>query len=280
MNSVDIPMYKLNEKDEIKPNPIFHRPWDKLHSRCIEYPFAASHLGDAGCILDVGTVKSDPAWIAWLESLSRDIHATDYDPPDDSFENIDFVQSDVRSLPFEDNFFDAVLAVSVIEHIGLEDPQVELSELPPADQRGDVEAVRELTRVLKPEGKLVMTLPFGLVDGKILDGSARGYTESSLKRFNKVADIESLDYYEYQHASKKEHVEEYTKPVSLIKHITLSIKNRLGLDPSSLNETEAPDVIPSRPGRVTWRRIRIKEAQATHNGHTDGVVAGVWSPLS
>jgi hypothetical protein len=86
-NSVIVPMYEMDEYGHVRPNPLFHRPIDKLHSRCIEYPFAASRLGDAKIILDVGTIKADPAWIEWLERLPVKVHATDYDVPLEPFKN-------------------------------------------------------------------------------------------------------------------------------------------------------------------------------------------------
>jgi len=208
-----------------------------------------------------------------------------HDPPESPFENVTFTQSDIRSLPYDD-FFDAILAVSVIEHVGLENPQVNLDDLPPADRRGDVDAVQELTRVLKPEGKLIMTLPFGLINGRILDGSARGYTRNSLCRFEEVASVEFLEYYEYQHAEQKKYFEKYPNCPSVLGRVVLSLRllslrQRLGLvsDTSSSSEEDTDVLLPSRPGLVTWRCIPPKNTQATHDRHTDGVVAGVWSPL-
>lgn len=52
--------------------------------------------------------------------------------------------ADALRLPFEDGTFDAVVCVSVIEHIP--DP-------------GDRDAAREMWRVLKPGGRLILTTP-------------------------------------------------------------------------------------------------------------------------
>lgn len=52
--------------------------------------------------------------------------------------------ADGRSLPFEDDSFDHACSISVLEHI--EDP-------------GDAEALRELARVVRPGGRVVVTLP-------------------------------------------------------------------------------------------------------------------------
>mgnify|MGYP006425383017 CR=1 FL=1 len=281
MNRVTVPIFTLDAAGDVLPNPLFHRSWDKLHSRCIEYPYAASRLGEVGPVLDVGTVKTDPAWISWLESLKMEVHATDYDPPKKPFTNVTFTQSDVRDLPYDDDTFAVILAVSVIEHIGLDVPQVELDNLPVTSREGDVDAVRELMRVLKPDGKLVMTLPFGVVDGLILgDKSARGYTRDSLRRFEAVARPQEIHYYEYQKATKKKRAVEFTRPMSLKEHVSKSLKHRLGLGTASRGEVAAPAPPPEIPGRVTWRRIPIEDASATHRQHTDGVICGIWSPHS
>ena len=88
LNQVTIPLYEFAADGVIMPNLLFHRSWDKLHSRCIEYPFAAAQLGNVQRILDVGTVKADRVWIEWLEQLPLDVHATDYDAPERPFANL------------------------------------------------------------------------------------------------------------------------------------------------------------------------------------------------
>ncbi|MEG4857830.1 tetratricopeptide repeat protein [Microcoleus sp. K1-B6] len=239
-NYVITPIFRLNENGTIKPNPLFHRPWDNLHSRCIEYPFAASQLGDAKCILDVGTVKSDLAWISWLEGLPIDVYATDYDPPLQPFNQIQFCQSDVRKLPFKDETFDKIIAVSVIEHIGLQAPQVNSPQLPLVDQSGDLEAVKELARILKVNGELIMTLPFGVKDELILGNQARNYTIKSIQKFDQFLSPIKMEYYEYK---KRGNNEKYDDEL---------------------------------PGLVNWYLLPLTQTQALHKGHTEGVICGVW----
>jgi SAM-dependent methyltransferase len=60
------------------------------------------------------------------------------------------------ALPFAPAAFDAVVAVSVIEHIGIGhygEPEAEM---------GDRHAVRQLAQVLKRGGRLILTVPFGV----------------------------------------------------------------------------------------------------------------------
>ncbi|MEI6514802.1 MAG: class I SAM-dependent methyltransferase [bacterium] len=61
--------------------------------------------------------------------------------------NLTYGEQDVRKLTFSDCTFDKVISISVIEHIYPEDD-------------GDVAALREIRRVLKPNGECVLTLPF------------------------------------------------------------------------------------------------------------------------
>ena len=53
--------------------------------------------------------------------------------------------ADMRSLPFPDEFFDAVFSLSVVEHI-------------PDD--GDIQAIQELFRVVKRDGYIGLTIDF------------------------------------------------------------------------------------------------------------------------
>ena len=277
LNQVTIPLYEFAADGAIMPNLLFHRSWDKLHSRCIEYPFAAAQLGNVQRILDVGTVKADRVWIEWLEQLPLDVHATDYDEPERPFANLTFHQGDVRQLSLPAAMFDLILAVSVIEHIGLPDPQVNAATLPAMDSDGDVAAVRELARLLRPGGKLVMTFPFSPQAELILGQSARCYSAQTIRRFEAVLQPVQLDYYEYQFSRYLNRYDEYPAPVTARRLVQAAV-NRL------LRRRVARTAVPVHqrpllPGAVTWRKRPLATTQATHRGHVDGVVCGVWQKI-
>jgi len=273
LNQVVVPVYELDEKGYVKPNPLFHRPYSYLHSRCVEYPFAALQLGDAKKILDVGTVKSDLTWISWLECLPFEVHATDYDEPFEPFRTLNYHKGDLRNLPIENDFFDRILAVSVIEHVGLSDPQVVSEDKPVEDPEGDLVAFKELLRMLKKGGSIVMTFPFGTRDEIVL-GSARNYTIKSIEKFNNLAEPTVLDYYEYQHINSRcyySHADIKNKITKMqrIKEL-FHVAKKENPKPLTSNSISAP------PGVATWRRIPIEDAKAEHITQIDGVLCGVW----
>jgi SAM-dependent methyltransferase len=272
-NHIVVPMYEVDRRGHVRPNALFHRPLDYLHSRCVEYPFAASHLGDAKKILDAGTVKSAPAWITWLENLPIEVHATDYDEPFAPFRNVTFHKGDLRKLPIANNFFDKIFAVSVIEHIGLSDPQVASNDIPAEDYEGDLVAFKELLRMLKKGGSIVMTLPFGIHDEIVL-GSARNYTIKSIEKFNKLAEPRVLDYYEYQHSSCKCLFSHRSKKKSVTEHLRTFFKG------NTEGKIVSPSCsVPEMSGLVTWRRIPWEDASARNDTHIEGVLCGVWRKL-
>lgn len=273
-NQVSLPLFELDDNGHIKPNTIFHRPWDKLHSRCIEYPFAASRLGKAGVILDVGTAKADPAWINWLENLPLQVHATDYDKPTTPFKNITFHQADLRRLPFPNDFFDKIMAVSVIEHIGLESPQVLAETIPQVSNHGDLEAFRELARVLKPGGELMMTVPFGAKDGLILGNQARNYTVETIKSFDRILIPQCIEYYEYQSKYYAGVIRKNPSPHKWKDRIIRKTFASLKAAVTALNGKKC--IEHDQPGEVTWRNLPPSQSKAMHETHVEGVLCGVW----
>jgi ubiquinone/menaquinone biosynthesis C-methylase UbiE len=107
-------------------------------------------------ILDV----SSPQWFSmFLASKYPNVHFDYINLVDSEIElykricdvceisNIQYHHEDVRSLSFEDRMFDKVITISVLEHIYPE-------------QGGDLQALTEIKRVLKPQGEVLLTVPY------------------------------------------------------------------------------------------------------------------------
>ncbi len=125
--------------------------------RVVEIPWVLSRLTTVGRVLEVGYAFAEPAYLAAL--LRADVELVGVDLAERDIEGMETVVADVRSLPFPDRSFDQVLLVSTLEHVGADNTGYGLeSESDPASR---VSALRELARVLRPAGRILVTVPLG-----------------------------------------------------------------------------------------------------------------------
>lgn len=122
--------------------------------RIIENPLVLQSIPkEKKIILDVGCRYSLlPIQLATLGHSTYGIDVNDYRRKHPKFK---FFKADILKSPFKINFFDIVISLSTLEHIGFgrygEDKNT----------KGDIETVREINRILKRKGQFVVTLPFG-----------------------------------------------------------------------------------------------------------------------
>jgi SAM-dependent methyltransferase len=127
-----------------------------FEARLIEYDFVISKLKTKTKnqrLLDIGCCENrmfDKIQSEKLEIYGIDINICPHDNP------ITFIKANAERIPFLDNSFDVVTAVSTIEHIGLGRYGDSLSST------GDITTMDEIKRVLKPKGNLLLTVPFGI----------------------------------------------------------------------------------------------------------------------
>jgi SAM-dependent methyltransferase len=119
-------------------------------SRYLELPWAVERLAaqTGERVLDLASPKLLAVVLA-----RQGVHVTSVDQLEREIETwqalagdagVDFRLADGRALPFEDASFDHAYSISVLEHI---------------EEPGDAEALRELDRVVKPGGRVLLTLP-------------------------------------------------------------------------------------------------------------------------
>ena len=123
--------------------------------RVVEIPFVLQNLPPATGtkILDFGC--TDSPLPMHLASLGYQVTGVDLRPYPYQHPGFSFVHGDFIEARFPDAHFDAVIALSAVEHCGLGS----YGERQPAHD--DVAIVREIQRVLKPGGRLLLTVPFG-----------------------------------------------------------------------------------------------------------------------
>jgi SAM-dependent methyltransferase len=156
-----------------------------VSERIVEYPFAIENIVELpkrskiavlGCHGDMSTTI--------LSSLGYEISGVDVKPFPLHYQNFRFYQDDIRKTRFADNFFDAVIAISTIEHVGIFD----------GDDDGDKKAVAEMIRILKPYGLCVITVPFAY-EHTIIPTYQRIYDKRSLRTLLVDLQIEKVQVY-------------------------------------------------------------------------------------
>ena len=126
--------------------------------RVIEIPWVLSRLGASGRVLEVGYAFAETAWLGALLRAGVELVGVDLATRD--VEGMETVEADVRELPFPDRSFDQALLVSTLEHVGADNSIYGLETDPGGpDARSD--ALRELRRVLRRGGSLLVTVPLG-----------------------------------------------------------------------------------------------------------------------
>jgi SAM-dependent methyltransferase len=139
-------------------------------------------------ILDVGT--STGSNLRLLRDLGFD-HVTGVDQSPEAIrfcaeKGLGLVrQGDIRALEFPDRRFDLVLATDIIEHVD-----------------DDLGALRELRRVLKPGGYLLLTVPaftflWGVQDE--VSHHKRRYSLRNLLRIVRVAELSPQDHFYFNY---------------------------------------------------------------------------------
>ncbi|HEY7589050.1 MAG TPA: DUF268 domain-containing protein [Thermoplasmata archaeon] len=126
-----------------------------ITERIAEIPFAlrALRLPPGSWVVDIGSQWSPlPLHMATLGLRTVAVDVVKFPV---AGHGVDFVQADMRRPPFKGGRLDALVMVSTLEHVGLGyyDPR--------RGREDDVALMRGLRDLLKPDGFLVLTVPYG-----------------------------------------------------------------------------------------------------------------------
>jgi SAM-dependent methyltransferase len=125
--------------------------------RVVEVPWVLSRLVPEGRVLEVGYAYAEAPYLVAL--LRSGVEVVGVDLAKRDVEGMERIVADVRALPLPDASVDQVLLVSTLEHVGADNTGYGLAAEDAPSSR--VEALRELGRVLRPGGRILVTVPLG-----------------------------------------------------------------------------------------------------------------------
>jgi hypothetical protein len=136
-----------------------------LDERCVEYPWLFTHLPKtAKVILDAGSTLNFDYLLAHSYLADRQLHIATLAPEEQCFweKGISYIFADLRDLPLRSDYYDVVLCLSTLEHVGLDNRLFTRDNRYYESSAEDYKlAMQELSRVLKTGGSLFVSVPFG-----------------------------------------------------------------------------------------------------------------------
>ncbi|MBX9782839.1 MAG: class I SAM-dependent methyltransferase [Chitinophagaceae bacterium] len=139
-----------------------------LDERVIEYPWLMSHIiPGKGTFLDAGSTFNFQLILDHPIMQDKDIYIYTYYPEVNNFasKRVSHVYGDLRELPFKDGYFDQVVCHSTLEHIDMDNSMYGYELVRSNATKGKsyeyLKVIKELERVVKPGGKVLLTFPYG-----------------------------------------------------------------------------------------------------------------------
>jgi SAM-dependent methyltransferase len=175
----------------------------RLDERIVEYPWIFSKLSqDNKLLLDAGSTFNFDFIVENRLIKEKDLTIYTFFPEQDCFfkNKINYVFGDLRELYFKENTFDEIVSQSTIEHIDMDNSIYGYEEKRTSDSKSFeyLKAVKEMVRVLKPGGKLLITIPYGKYE---YHGFFQQFDEEMLNKildlFNEKGMFET-DFFKYE----------------------------------------------------------------------------------
>jgi SAM-dependent methyltransferase len=138
--------------------------------RSVEYPWILreiKRIDRRARVLDIGCVDSLLSHALVMNGY--DTYGIDARPYLEAHPKLRFILGDITNSGLPNSFFDCVVANSVLEHIGLDSPDYH----DPLHEDGDFLAIKEIKRILKKGGILILTLPLGAEHRATLHGGVK-----------------------------------------------------------------------------------------------------------
>ena len=139
-----------------------------VDERVVEYPWLLSRLSPGiGKLLDAGSTFNFQQILQNPILNKKDIFIFTYYPEDNNFskKSISYIYGDLREMAFKHDYFDEVVCHSTLEHIDMDNSMYGYEVAHQQDKQIKsyeyINVIRELERVVKPLGKILLTFPYG-----------------------------------------------------------------------------------------------------------------------
>ncbi len=138
----------------------------RIDERIIEYPWLLSRLPSGpGTLLDAGAILNHALIVSQPRLVEKKLFVSTLAPETVAFWKlgISYVYEDLRATCYRDNFFDWIVCLSTLEHIGLDNTLLYTQDN--SKKENDINAYQkaliEFHRILKSGGTLYLSFPFG-----------------------------------------------------------------------------------------------------------------------
>ena len=144
--------------------PFTIHPGERLEApntteRVVEIPWVLSRYEGEQRVLDCGYAFASGVYLSALLDLGiPSMHGVDMAVL--TVPGMHRVRADLRGLPYRKDSFDLILCVSTLEHVGFDNTRYGVP-FRPKDPGGAANSLREMAEVLHPNGRVLVSIPFG-----------------------------------------------------------------------------------------------------------------------
>lgn len=137
-----------------------------IDERIVEYPWIISNIDQKSTnLLDAGSALNFLNILEHEVFTDKKITIANLNPESRCYweKEISYIFEDIRDLPLKDGLFDTITCISTLEHVGMDNTAMYTGNNKYREnEKGDyLKVITELKRLLKQNGKLLITVPFG-----------------------------------------------------------------------------------------------------------------------